>query len=137
MKTKIYLAGPMTGYNNYNYDAFFAAEKELERSFIVFNPARNPTQSSYAEYIKKGIEMLVQCDAIYLLKGWEKSTGACLERHIAQVLGIFVYREWEKETGEEDCSCNEGCEFKKGAPCFYYRIGPCPTEFPKEEASQK
>ena len=40
-KNKIYIAGPMTGYENYNYPKFFKIENILkEKGWIVVNPAR-------------------------------------------------------------------------------------------------
>ena len=40
MKRKIYLAGPMTGYENNNYDKFMAKATELSnQGWDVFNPA--------------------------------------------------------------------------------------------------
>jgi hypothetical protein len=37
------------------------------------------------------IRQLMTCDAIYMLKGWEKSKGASLEHHIAKELGLEIY----------------------------------------------
>lgn len=38
----LYIAGPMTGLPDYNYDAFHAAQAELHRAgFVVMNPALN------------------------------------------------------------------------------------------------
>jgi hypothetical protein len=40
---KIYIAGPMTGYPDYNRTAFFSKAKELmEEGHIVLNPALLP-----------------------------------------------------------------------------------------------
>lgn len=40
------------------------------------------------------IELLLSCDGIYMLKGWEKSKGAKLEHEIATALKIkMMYEE--------------------------------------------
>jgi hypothetical protein len=62
-------------------------------------------------YMRHDIELLVHCQGIYMMRGWEKSKGASEELRIAQGLGITVYfqaddlaamlraqREWSRET---------------------------------------
>lgn len=87
---KVYIAGPMTGYPELNYPAFFAAAEKLRAmGFEVVSPAElNPITESYLPAMKTDIRALIDCDHILLLRGWHASKGATLERHIAQVLGI-------------------------------------------------
>lgn len=87
---KVYIAGPMTGYPELNYPLFHStAERLRAMGFEVVSPAElNPLTETYRNAMKKDICALIECDHILLLDGWEKSKGASLERHIAEVLGI-------------------------------------------------
>ncbi|MBB7007809.1 DUF4406 domain-containing protein, partial [Escherichia coli] len=43
MRVRVYIAGPMTGYKNFNREAFHKAEEELKREgHTVLNPAVLP-----------------------------------------------------------------------------------------------
>lgn len=96
---KIYIAGPITGNENYK-EQFASAEKLLKLAgWEVVNPAKN-TANSYREYINLGLAQLMQCDAIFMLKGYELSRGAILEKHYARAVGMEIL----KESDEEDSS---------------------------------
>lgn len=88
--TKVYIAGPMTGYDELNYPLFAATATRLRAmGFEVISPAEiNPITTPYKEAMINDILALVHCDHILMLDGWEKSKGASLENHIAKVLGI-------------------------------------------------
>lgn len=86
---KIYISGAIT--NNPNYkEQFAAAEAKLTaKGYSVINPAKN-TGNTYKEYIDKGMEQLMHCDAIYMLPGYSHSTGATLELTYAFAIGINI-----------------------------------------------
>jgi hypothetical protein len=90
---RIYLSGPMTGIEAFNYP-FFNAEAERLRGmgYDVVNPAEvNPDATvTWHECLRKDVAALVTCDAIALLDGWEHSKGAHLELHIAHRVGMEV-----------------------------------------------
>lgn len=96
---KVYVAGPMSGLPDLNFPAFHAKAKHLrEFGYEVINPAEiniDPT-TGWVACMRADIRELVTCDAIFLLSGWEKSKGATLEHHIAQALGMAVFREDEQ-----------------------------------------
>lgn len=48
---------------------------------------------TWKEFMRVDLKALVDCDAIYLLKGWHISKGARLERYIAYLLDIKVFGE--------------------------------------------
>lgn len=75
----------MTGLPEFNKPAFFAAEDALRAAgFDVINPARNglPDSAEWHEHMRADIKMLMDCDGVALLPGWERSNGARLEEHI-------------------------------------------------------
>lgn len=100
---RVYIAGPMTGYENYNFAAFNAeADRLRAQGLHVENPADHGVVdgADWADYLRYDIGRLATCERIHLLPGWSKSKGARLEVHIAKALGVHV---WYAE-GAEDIS---------------------------------
>jgi hypothetical protein len=94
-KMKVYIAGAITDNPNYKEQFNKAEEKLKEAGYEVINPAKNQGYT-YREYINAGLFQLMSCDAIYLLKGYEHSTGATLEHNYARSVGIKIMKEDEK-----------------------------------------
>jgi hypothetical protein len=82
-------------------DKFMGAEFDLITKQIateVFNPIRLVDEFGWEEdwkvYMSACLMAIVNCDAIYMLRGWQLSKGAKLEHTIAEELGIkIVYEE--------------------------------------------
>jgi len=90
----IYIAGPMTGLPEYNYPAFMAAAQALRsRGWRVTNPAEKALKADadWVLHMRADLALLVRCDALALLPGWEKSRGARLEVGVARELGMSVH----------------------------------------------
>lgn len=88
---RIYLAGPMTGYEGLNFPAFHRAAAALrEAGFDVVNPAEINTDPTarWEDCMRADIAQLVTCERIALLPGWEQSRGARIEASIANALGM-------------------------------------------------
>ena len=85
----------MTGYQDYNFPAFHAAAQAWrDGGWDAINPAEieaNDAEDSYRFYLRQDINLLVDCDAIAMLEGYENSKGAMLEMNIAQALKLRVY----------------------------------------------
>ena len=93
MKKRIYISGPMTGFEDYNYPAFHKEAGRLRAmGHVVESPAENkpPLCGTWAGYLKQDIVQLLKCNCIATLPGWRKSKGARLEVYIAKALGIEV-----------------------------------------------
>ena len=107
MGGKVYIAGPMSGYEEFNFPAFNRAEELLRNSYgyeHVVNPAKlHPTTHlPWAEFLKQDLRELIACDAVFLLKGWEKSRGATLEAFVAYILGLRLYKNEQLELYEPE-----------------------------------
>jgi hypothetical protein len=106
----IYIAGPMRGYPNHNFDAFMDADKKLRRKWssavgTIYNPAQmdldegfDPSQTEDSkqhlkECMTRDLNAILKCDAIYMLPGWEKSEGAKVEHALAVYLGLKIFYE--------------------------------------------
>ena len=91
---KVYVAGPMTGLPNKNFPAFDKArDKLLAKGYWVVSPAdleRNRDTLSYEGQMKDDLKHLLECDAIFLLEGWEFSKGASVEHFVARVAGLII-----------------------------------------------
>lgn len=88
---RAYLSGPMSGLPEMNYPAFNAEASRLRAlGFHVENPAENPEQSSWEDYMKAAIIQMLSCDVVVMLPGWSESRGALIERELALRLGLKV-----------------------------------------------
>ncbi|MBB9724688.1 DUF4406 domain-containing protein [Escherichia coli] len=91
MRGKVYIAGPMTGYENFNREAFHRAEEALKREgHTVLNPAVLPDGLTQPQYMDICMAMIRCVDRIYMLKGWHLSAGAKAELALAEKLGHAV-----------------------------------------------
>lgn len=117
---KLYLAGPMRGYAEYNFPAFHAAAAKLrEAGYTVFSPAEadmdefgfdvskevpagddaalsrklkmDPLAFRRNVFERDALEICRNADGIALLPGWEKSLGARAERALAEAIGLKVF----------------------------------------------
>jgi Domain of unknown function (DUF4406) len=103
-----YVAGPMTGYDAFNYPAFDAARDLLvSEAWNVINPAdldrinldidfsvmtgKEDLGHLSKKFARQDIASLLIAEAVFLLDGWQKSTGATNEAGIASMLGVPVY----------------------------------------------
>ena len=104
----IYISGRITNNKNWKED-FFKGELQAVRylgkqgyeEITVVNPLnledKLPANSTYKDYMINDILQLVECTQIYMLRGWWRSKGARLERHIAKVLGMKIIYQKRKD----------------------------------------
>lgn len=117
---RLYLAGPMTGYPEFNFPAFEEAAVDLRRmNYVVWSPhesdleaewaATSPgysratgdpgstTELSHRYFLAVDLAEVCKSDGVAVLPGWQASLGAKLETYVAFNLDIPVHR---YESGE-------------------------------------
>ena len=96
----IYIAGPMTGYQDFNRDAFESAKLDLiQLGYSVINPATLPDGLTQQQYMAICLQMLMAADEVYMLNGWRKSSGAVAEHALATKLGMKIHEQKNKAEG--------------------------------------
>lgn len=93
---KIYLAGKISGDNNYREKFKAAAKKIKEQGFTVMNPAVMPDGFEYEEYMKICFTMIDICQAVCLLPDWRESPGAIREKEKAKRSNKHIFYLHEK-----------------------------------------
>ena len=114
MAKRIYIAGPMSGVELYNFPAFFdAALRLLEEGFDPINPAEKESFNngfpnleaipedwgglsetvSPGDIIKRDFHEVLEVDCLALLPDWQHSTGAMVEALMAvqAQIPVFLY----------------------------------------------
>lgn len=102
-KRMLYLSGPMTGFPEFNRQAFEDAAYRLRSyGYHVINPHELPEpevegfageMELWAEYLARDLWLFAKTsrpDALVVLPGWETSRGSMLEVAFAKKCGIPV-----------------------------------------------
>jgi nucleoside 2-deoxyribosyltransferase len=94
MKTKIYIAGPITGFDLKERRHTFSNIEDFlkDNGRVPVNPMALPHNhdKSWESYMRECIAALVTCDEIFMLKNWEASKGAKIEFYIADKMGMKI-----------------------------------------------
>lgn len=113
----VYMAGPMTGYDEFNFPAFHRAAAKLRLEFPLWNivsPAEmdesfglhpehegmekvegtdaTTTNEVRSFYMRRDLPIVAACQAIVLLDGWSKSAGVVHELAVARACFLDIYR---------------------------------------------
>lgn len=119
----------MRGFPAFNFDAFIDAASTLRRKGwgvispaemdmqLGFNPHKmEPTKEFLDEAMERDIEAIVsKADAMVMLPGWEKSTGAKAEMWLAKWKHIPVYLYPDMILIEDECILDEASRITKGS----------------------
>ena len=121
---RVYISGPMRHHKHYNFPAFDAAEAALAgMGHDAINPATLDRQAglvfpadqdwgqlpegvSMLDTFQRDIAALLDCDAIYMLDGWQRSVGAQAEHWVARWLGLHVMHQTHDDARDESI-CEE------------------------------
>jgi hypothetical protein len=103
---RVYISGPIKGMPDGNKEAFAQRAKELvEKGHEPVNPwdingdhsgdcigepVEHDTVHRYGCFLRNDIRELMYCDAITLLPGWQRSTGATTELQVATAIGLVL-----------------------------------------------
>ncbi len=93
---KIYISGAISGLPKESYERRFnAAATHLRgQGHEVVSPIENTCQSDdWCEQMIECLQKLIPCEAIYLLRGWESSTGARVEYTFALKRSLIIIEE--------------------------------------------
>jgi hypothetical protein len=126
---RVYLAGPMRGIKHFNFPAFDAARDRLkQQGHEVISPADLDREIGFDETafpddydwidlkkigfsledaIWRDVEAIMECDAIYMLRGWEESKGATAEHALAKWMGNEVIYECPPSAKDGQTTTNE------------------------------
>lgn len=88
---KVYISGPITGIDFGNRFAFSCARCALELcGYEAVDPSdvQLDDEATWSDYMRADLKLLLDCDYICMLEGWEDSKGARIERELAENLGI-------------------------------------------------
>jgi hypothetical protein len=92
---KIYISGPISGHNLEERRREFAAVQETLEvlGHTVFNPMRNglPADAPTRDHMRRDIESLLRCDAIFMMERWCHSAGCKVEIDVAVAVGLPVF----------------------------------------------
>jgi nucleoside 2-deoxyribosyltransferase len=93
----IYLAGPVTGHPDYRTRFHEAAQALRKAGWAVWSPPEHfAADAPWAAVMRICLGVLVTCEGVAVLDGWEASRGASLEVQVAQACAIPVrpWRAW-------------------------------------------
>ena len=99
VRQRVYLSGPISGYDYEERRITFGLWDTIMRAhgFEPVNPMENgvPKDAPSEEHMRVDLMMLLKCDCIMMLKGWERSLGARVEHEVALSCGMRVMNEWD------------------------------------------
>lgn len=105
----VYISGPITGITNY-HERFQTAEDHLQKlGHKTINPADIgyalrqllPAEPTYETYLAVDLALLEGADAIYMLKGYDESNGARVERLRAAQRGKRMFYQGDSDSEAE------------------------------------
>lgn len=105
---QIYVAGPMSKHQFWNFPAFANAtwhirgryqitvidpsEIDMAKGFNPFTVAEDECSlEQWQDALRRDFRLILDCDGIALLPGWEKSKGANAELFVARTIGLQVF----------------------------------------------
>jgi hypothetical protein len=106
-----YLAGPMTGYPEYNFPMFRGAANALrEQGREVVSPVeldeeidgfdgKGELPHHHEVYMRRDLPLLLKCDEVRVIDGWFDSKGAVSECLVATLAGIPIRTIAGKDVG--------------------------------------
>jgi hypothetical protein len=143
----IYIAGPMRGIPFYNFPAFDAARDMLyciHPGATILSPADMdreakfdamkcpadtdwnaiPPRFDFLECVRRDLDAVRSCTMIYMLAGWEKSSGARAEKAVAEWMGATIIYEIPFVTSTELIVVDPNTGARKGSKIERFDLIP-------------
>lgn len=101
---KIYISLPIAHYDLEERRQFAqSVEDVLSHFYECVNPLKNglPEDADWREHMRTDIKNLLDCDKIFMCRGWEGSKGCKLEHDVATSCGlgvIYQVQEWDLDS---------------------------------------
>lgn len=96
--SKVYLSGAISGVPG--HEEVFQRAEDLVNSvsdLLAVNAAKVSPHPRflhpYGKYMRAAVKAMMDCDAIYMLEGWEQSQGARVEHTLAALCGMPILYE--------------------------------------------
>ena len=101
---KVYISGPISSRPASENDGAFneAALKLESMGFIPVSPWFGDEGLTWEGYMKRDIAMMMDCDMLLMLEGWDYSQGATIERNLGLQLRYPVLYENRLDQGDYD-----------------------------------
>lgn len=103
-KKRVYISLPITGYELQERKEYAKRTASKVREYLTEQGAKDfevitpfdicPEEGlTYAQYMARDIEVLMESQLVFLCEGWYQSTGCRIERFIAERMEIPIIRE--------------------------------------------
>lgn len=80
----LYVSGPITGTTDFEARFAQAAAQLVAAGYRVVNPVPEaPPDWTWAQHLRRDLVLMLGCDGVAALAGWERSRGALLEHYVA------------------------------------------------------
>lgn len=90
-KQRVYISGPVSGLDYKEvWHRFKTVQRQLQKEgYECFNPCciQLPVNSTHEQYMNLDLAQMPDCDIVYFLDGWEKSSGCRQEIQMALATG--------------------------------------------------
>lgn len=97
IRKKIYISGPLSGYDyKERQETFTTIQRILEyMNYEVKNPLGNCSlcDSAKRQNMREDLKMLLDCDEIFMMDGWNRSQDCLLELNVAVAANMQVLYE--------------------------------------------
>lgn len=111
-KNKCYISGPISGMNlDERRKVFKSAQVMLETAgYEVVNPMENglSCDATTPQHMRKDIQLLTECDTIFMMDKWNHSQGCYTEFMVATAIGCEIIF----ESVMSEIELNENKRFK-------------------------
>lgn len=87
----IVLSGPITNVPDFKARFYTLAAQLRQAGWTVFNPAELPDGMTEHQYMDICLAYIRSFDAVFMMSGWEKSTGATVEHGLAKKCEKHIY----------------------------------------------